>query len=160
MKRKHKKYSKPKRPFDKARIEEEAQIKKEFGLKNKREIWRAEAKLKSIRERAKELITKDIEEQKVFFEKLNKIGLKVNSIADVLSLDKKDILNRRLQTMVFKKGLAPTAKTARQLVTHKKVFIKGKIVNVPNYIVPVELEDKISLKISKKKIGFEEEKNA
>jgi len=159
MKRKHKKYSKPKRPFDKARIEEEAQIKKEFGLKNKREIWRAEAKLKAIRERAKRLIKKDIEEQKIFFEKLNKTGLNVKSIADVLSLDKKDILNRRLQTMVFKKGLAPTIKTARQLVTHKKVFVKGKIVNVPSYIVPVELEKGISLKVSKKKIGIEEKKN-
>ena len=159
MKRKHKKYSKPKRPFDKARIEEEAQIKKEFGLKNKREIWRAEAKLKAIRERAKRLIKKDIEEQKIFFEKLNKIGLNVKSIADVLSLDKKDILKRRLQTMVFKKGLAPTIKTARQLVTHKKVFVKEKIVNVPSYIVPVELEDKINLKVSKKKIGFGKKKN-
>ncbi len=158
MKRKHKKYSRPKRPFDKARIEEEAQIKKEFGLKNKKEIWRAEAKIKSIRARAKELITKEVGEQKVFFEKLNKMGLKVNSIADVLSLDKKDILNRRLQTMVFKKRLVPTVKTARQLITHRKVLIEGKVVNAPSYIVPVRLENKISLKISKKKIGFEENK--
>ena len=45
MKRKQKKYSKPKRPFDKKRIDEENQLKKEFGLKNKREIWKAEAKI-------------------------------------------------------------------------------------------------------------------
>ena len=45
MKRKHKIYSKPKRPFDKARIEEEGGIVEEFGLKNKREIWKAEASL-------------------------------------------------------------------------------------------------------------------
>lgn len=151
MKRKHKKYSRPKRPFDKTRIEEEAKIKKEFGLKNKREIWKAEAKIKTIRERAKKLIIKDIEEQKIFFEKLNKIGLKVNSIADVLSLGKRDILNRRFQTRVFKKRLASTVKTARQLITHKKVLIDGKVVNVPAYIVPVGLENKISLKVSKKK---------
>jgi small subunit ribosomal protein S4 len=92
----------------------------------------------------------------VFFEKLNKIGLKVDSIADVLSLDKKDILNRRFQTMVFKKRLSPTVKTARQLITHRKVLIEGKVVNAPSYIVPVGLENKISLKASKKKIGFEE----
>jgi len=122
MKRKHKNYSKPKRPFDKARIEEEAIIKKDFGLKNKKEIWKAEAKLKSIRERAKKLIKEDLEEQKTFFEKLKKIGLKVKSIAEVLSLDKRDVLNRRL-------------------------------VNVPGYIVPIDLEDKITLKVSKKKIG-------
>jgi len=152
MKRKHKKYSKPKRPFDKARIDEEAQIKKEFGLKNKREIWKAEAKLKSIRTRAKRLIKASDEEKKIFFEKLKKIGLNVNSLAEVLSLDKKDILNRRLQTIVYKKGLVPTVKTARQLITHKKVLINGRSVNIPSYIVPVELEDKISLKISKKRI--------
>ena len=56
MKRKHKQYSKPKRPFDKVRIDEEAKIKEEFGLKNKKEIWRAEARIKSIREKAKGLI--------------------------------------------------------------------------------------------------------
>jgi len=153
MKRKHKNYSKPKRPFDKARIEEEAIIKKDFGLKNKKEIWKAEAKLKSIRERAKKLIKEDLEEQKTFFEKLKKIGLKVKSIAEVLSLDKRDVLNRRLQTVVFKKGLTPTIKTARQMITHKKGLIDGKVVNVPGYIVPIDLEDKITLKVSKKKIG-------
>ena len=153
MKRKHKNYSKPKRPFDKTRIEEEAVIKKDFGLKNKKEIWKAEAKLKSMRERAKKLIKEDLEEQKTFFEKLKKIGLKVKSIAEVLSLDKRDVLNRRLQTVVFKKGLTPTIKTARQMITHKKVLIDGKVVNVPGYIVPIDLEDKITLKVSKKKIG-------
>ena len=56
MKRKHKKYSRPKRPFDKSRIDEEAQIIKDFGLKNKREIWKAEAKVKVMREKAKKLI--------------------------------------------------------------------------------------------------------
>ena len=56
MKRKHKKYSRPKRPFDKARIEEEKAIVKEFGLKNKKEVWKADAKVKSMREKAKKLI--------------------------------------------------------------------------------------------------------
>lgn len=151
MKRKHKIYSRPKRPFDKARIDEEVQIKKEFGLKNKREIWKAEAKVKTIRERAKKMITADAKEQQTFFDKLKKIGLDVNSIAEVLSLDKKDYLNRRLQTVVLKKGLVTTSKTARQMITHKKVLVDGKVVNIPSYIVPVELENKIKLKISKAK---------
>ena len=63
MKRKHKQYSRPKRPFDKERIIEEEQIKKEFGLKNKKEIWRSESKVKSIREKAKNLISAPKEEQ-------------------------------------------------------------------------------------------------
>src|SRR3990170_1642815 len=115
MKRKHKLYSRPKRPFDKARIEEEAKIKEEYGLKNKVEIWRAESAVKGIRSKAIKLIPENKEKQKAFFERLNKMGFKVNSIADVLSLEKKDYLNRRLQTVVFKKRLATTHKQARQM---------------------------------------------
>lgn len=159
MKRKHKTYSKPKRPFDKTRIDEEVAIKKEFGLKNKREIWKAEARIKSMREKAKKLIGKSEKEQKALFDRLNKIGMNVNSISDVLALDKKDYLKRRLQTIVLKKELATTAKGARQLISHKKVLVDGKAVNSPSYVVPVELENKISLKskkIKKKKIEAKE----
>ena len=151
MKRKHKRYSKPKRPFDKIRIDEEAQIIKEFGLKNKREIWKAEANINSIRKRAKELISSDPEEQQALFNKLKKIGINVNSIADVLSLDKQNYLKRRLQTVLVAKRMATTSKSARQLITHKKVLINGRVLNSPSYIVPIKLENKISLKETKKK---------
>ena len=146
MKRKHKKYSKPKRPFDKTRINEEAQIKKEFGLKNKKEIWKAEAKIKLIREKAKKLISASDKEQKALFDKLKKIGLNVNSIEDVLTLEKKDYLKRRLQTILVEKKLATTQKQARQMIVHKKVIIDKQGVNSPSYIVPVEIENKINLK--------------
>lgn len=146
MKRKHKTYSRPKRPFDKTRIEEEAIIKKDYGLKNKKEIWKADSKIKSIREKAKKLIGADEAEQKALFERLKKIGLDVNSISDVLSLDKKDYLDRRLQTILIKKKLATTPKSARQLITHKKVLVDGNVVNSPSFVVPVQLEDKIVLK--------------
>lgn len=162
MKRKHKTYSKPKRPFDKARIDEENLIKKEFGLKNKREIWKADAKIKSFREKAKKLIAAEPAKQKKLFEQLQRIGVDVSSIADILALDKKDYLNRRLQTIVVKKKLATTVKSARQLITHKKVLIENKVVNVPSYVVPVKLENKISLKKpakkEKKKVEVEETK--
>jgi small subunit ribosomal protein S4 len=140
MKRKHKIYSKPKRPFDKKRIEEE------FGLKNKKEIWKAEAKIKLFREKAKKLISSDEKSQSIFFEKLKKIGLNVNSISDVLALDKKDYLNRRLQTVLFKNSLAPTIKSARQMIVHKKVLIDNKIMNSPSYIIPKKFEDKMTIK--------------
>ncbi len=149
MKRKHKKYSKPKRPFDKERIDEEAKIKEEFGLKNKKEIRRAESEIKGIREKAKKLISASHEEQKALFERLKKIGLNVNSIADVLSLDKKDYLKRRFQTILVKKRLALSPKSARQLIVHKKVLINNNVVNSPSYIVPLDFEDKISLKANK-----------
>lgn len=147
MKRKHKLYSKPKKAFDKERIIEEEKIKKDFGLKNKTEIWKAESKIKKIKERAKGLISSHKEEQEVFFEKLRKIGLNVKSISEVLSLDKKDYLKRRLQTILVAKKLATTPKGARQMITHKKVLINGRVVSSPSYIVPIEMEDKISLKL-------------
>ncbi|MEK6926750.1 MAG: 30S ribosomal protein S4 [Nanoarchaeota archaeon] len=146
MKRKHKLYSRPKRPFEKARIEEEGRIKEEFGLKNKTEIWKAEAKIKAIREKAKKLISAGSEEQKAFFERLKKIGLKVNSISDVLTLEKRDYLQRRLQTIVFKRKLAQTPKAARQLITHKKILVEKEVVNSPSYIVLIEQETKIEIK--------------
>ena len=152
MKRKHKIYSKPKRPYDKARIDEEAGIKKEYGLKNKREIWKADAKVKSMREKAKKLIGKSEEEQKELFDILNKIGMNVNSIADVLALDKKDYLDRRLQTVVLKKKLAKSIKEARQLISHKKVLVEGSAVDSPSYVVPTALENKITIKETKKKV--------
>jgi small subunit ribosomal protein S4 len=161
MKRKHKIYSRPKRPFDKPRIEEEAGIIEEFGLKNKREIWKADAKIKSIREKAKKLISSKPEEQQVLFNKLNKMGLKVTSISSVLSLDKRDYMKRRLQTIVVEKKLASTPKQARQFIIHKKVFVDGAAVDSPSYVVPVELENKITLKekkIVKKKEKAEEDK--
>ena len=158
MKRKHKTYSKPKRPFDKTRIQEEAEIKKEFGLKNKREIWKADAKIKSIREKAKRLISSDESEKVAFFNRLKKMGFKINSISDVLSLDKKDYLRRRLQTVLVNKGIARTPKSARQLITHKKVLIAENSVNSPSYIVPTDLENKITIKpmkVKEKKIKEE-----
>ncbi len=157
MKRKHKTYSKPKRPFDKIRIDEEAKITKEFGLKNKKEIWKAEARIKSIREKAKKLISSSQEEQKLLFDNLKKTGFNVNSISDILSLDKKDYLKRRLQTVMVDKKLATTPKSARQLITHKKVFVDGRVINSPSYIVPVKLEGKISLKVMKSKVKKKEE---
>ncbi|MBT4258058.1 30S ribosomal protein S4 [archaeon] len=157
MKRKHKIYSRPKRPFDKTRIDEEAVIKKEFGLKNKKEIWKADAKIKSAREKAKKLISAKPEEQKELFDRLKKIGLEVNSIADILGLDKRDYLKRRLQTVVFEKKFANTISSSRQLIVHKKVLVNGEAINSPSYIVPVELENKISLKKTDKKVKGDSE---
>jgi small subunit ribosomal protein S4 len=159
MRKNHKTYSRPKRPFDKKRFEEEAQIKKEFGLKNKKEIWKANARIRVIREKAREHISSKEEEQKKLFNKLQKIGLNVNSIADVLSLEKRDYLKRRLQTRVFEKKLTPSIKTARQKITHKKVLVDGKVIDSPSYIVPISLEDKISLKKNKEKLPKEKIKN-
>ena len=139
--RKHKRYSRPKKPFEKQRIEEENEIIKEYGLKNKREIWKAEAAISRLRRIAKKLITSSQKEQEELFNKLNKIGLKVSSIPEVLALEKRDWIKRRLQSILLGKKLAKTPPHARQLIVHKRVKIKGRIVNQPSYIVRVDEED-------------------
>jgi small subunit ribosomal protein S4 len=148
MKRSRKKYEKPKRPWDKARIEKEGEILKNFGLRKKSELWRAEAILRKYRRMARDLAaSRDKEKEKVLIEKLKKIGvLKEGSkLDDVLALTIQDILERRLQTMVYRKGLANSIKHARQLIVHGHVKINGRKVNYPSYIVSKEEEDKIEV---------------
>lgn len=147
-----KRYKRPKQTFTKARIEEEREILNKYGLKNMREIWRAETEINRIRNQAKKLIVKP-ESQEDFFNRLIKIGLikKGSTIDDVLALTKEQLLERRLQTILFRKGLAKTIKEARQLITHKKVKIADRTVNIPSYIVKLNEEDKISLVQKKEK---------
>lgn len=147
MKKQNKKYSRPRKPFDKARIDEENVLKEEYGLKNKREIWKAEAAIGRIRNLAKRLITKSEEEKTAFAKRLQKRGFNVNSIADALALKKEDWLKRRLQTIVFSKKLTNTPKQARQFVSHKHVLIGEQIINIPSYQVSLEQEPLVKLNI-------------
>ena len=160
MKRQKKKYSRPRRPFDKARIDEENVLRERYGLKNKKEIWKADASIGRIRNMAKQLITADEEEKKAFVARLQKKGFMVESIADALALDKEDWLKRRLQTIVHAKGLANTPKQARQFITHKNVSINGQVVNIPSYQVSLEEEPQVKvnivLKTKKEKSKVEE----
>lgn len=146
MIRKHKKYSRPRTLYDKERITQENVLLKKYGLKNKREIWKEEAKVKYFRNRAKELITADSKEQQRFFGKLQKLGLSVKSIADILALTKEDIMARRLATLLVKRGLATTPQQARQMIVHKRITINHTIINSPSYLVGIHEEDHISLK--------------
>ncbi|MBN1293247.1 MAG: 30S ribosomal protein S4 [Candidatus Latescibacteria bacterium] len=45
------------------------------------------------------------------------------------------ILETRLDNLVYRSGFAHTIREARQLVTHKHIMVDGKIVNVPSYLV-------------------------
>jgi len=146
-KRSTKKYSRPRKPFDKARIENENQLREKYGLKNKREIWKADASIGRIRNLAKQLITKSEEEKQAFIKRLQEKGFNVNSIADALSLNKEDWLKRRLQTIVFLKKVSTTPKQARQLIAHKHVFVGGRIVNIPSYMVSLEEESSVKSNI-------------
>ncbi|MBT4165880.1 30S ribosomal protein S4 [archaeon] len=147
MKKQQKKYSRPQKPFDKARIDEENVLREKYGLKTKREIWKADAAIKRVRNLAKKLITASDEEKSGFIERYQKKGFPVESIADALALDKEDWLKRRLQTIVVAKKFANTPKQARQLITHKHVAIGNQIVNVPSYQVGMVEEGEVKLNL-------------
>ncbi len=142
------KYSKPKKMLDKARIIEESKLKKMYGLKNMRELWMVVHELKKARHEARRLLslteTQRKNEERVVLSKLQKLAILDNngSVEDILSLTIKDILERRLQTRVLRKGLAKTMAQSRQLITHGFIAIDNKAVNVPSYIVTGE-EDKL-----------------
>ena len=147
MRRFKKKYKRPKKPFDKERIEREKELIKKYGLKNKREIWKAETILRNFRRIARRLAAEKNEKlEKQLLNKLKRLGImESGNIDDVLNLTVEDILKRRLQTIVYLKGLAKTPKHARQLITHGHILISGRRVRFPSYMVPKEEEDKISL---------------
>jgi len=159
IRKKRRLYSRPKKLYDRVRIDAENEIVKKYGLKNKKEIWKAKSFVSKLRKRAKDLIGAQKEKQQTFFEKLNRMGISVSEISDVLGLTEENLLNRRLQSVLVKKKLARSPNQARQLIVHKNVIVGKNVVNIPSFLVTRDLEDKISLKIKKVKID-EENKNS
>ena len=154
-----KRWEKPKKLFDKSRIERERKLVRIYGFKRKREIWKMEYLFKNYKRRARSILANYKEDDKrILVNKLAGIGVlsKDASLDDVLNLDLENFLDRRLQTIVHKKGLANTIKEARQLITHKKVFVGDRIIDQPNYIVSVNEENNIKLKEKIKKPKKEE----
>lgn len=146
-KKQKRKYSKPKLPYQKERLDKERKIREMFGLKRKKEIWKMNDKLREFRRRARKMQAEDNKKgEKELLDKLKKTGIldkKDASLEDVLNLEIKDILKRRLQSLVFEKKLANTPKQARQLVVHKHVKVNDRVVDSPGYLVPKNEENTI-----------------
>jgi small subunit ribosomal protein S4 len=163
MKKQKKKFEKPLRPWDKTRIEEERKIIQNYGLRRKREIWKTESILRNYRRIARNLAAKrDKEKEKILLDKLFKMGLisKDANLDDVLALTIKKLLDRRLQTLVFKKGLASTPKQARHFIVHGHIALDERRVKWPSVIVPIAEENKISLYEKSKIKGVKVEKKS
>jgi|ETNmetMinimDraft_2_1059921.scaffolds.fasta_scaffold10396_2 small subunit ribosomal protein S4 len=166
-KKHRKKYSTPLHPWQATRIEEEKQILNEYGLRNKKEIWKLDSLLRRFRSQAKKLIASTTDqarkEEKLLIVKLAKLGL-LNEEAhldDVLGLNLRDVLERRLQTLVYRKNLARSAEQARQFIIHGHVVIDNKKITVPSYLVKKDEEDKLNFlsKSSLSKIDHPERVN-
>lgn len=116
-------------------------------MRNKREFWKMRTELANFRDLARQSRTLSTEVatevQRDLIKKLNRLGIlgPEAEFDDVLLLTVEDMLKRRLQTLVFEKGLAQTIYQARQLIVHGHIQIKGKKINAPSYIVKREEED-------------------
>ena len=147
MKKQRKKFSRPLKPYDKGRIENEHKISQKYGLRRKREIWKAEAILREFRERARNLAARrNKEEEHLLLDKLHKFGLipKNSNLDDVLSLTLDKLLDRRLQTIVHSKGLAHTPKQARQFIVHGHIAINGRRTRWPSQLVMTDQESEVN----------------
>ena len=141
MKKQRPTYSKPTKKFDKRRIVEEAELMRNYGLKNKKELWKAKQVISNFRNTARSLFTDDTGKDE-FFAKLKREGIIKGDfeLDDVLGLKVKDLLERRLQTIAFRKGLAQSVGQARQLITHGHIMVGDEVVSVPSYHVNVDEE--------------------
>ncbi len=148
-KRQRKSYETPRHPWRRDQLELELHLMGEYGLRNKRELWRCKTMLSQVRGIARSLLGSTAEErehlEREYLSKLGRIGVLSESanIDEVLDLEIRDLLERRLQTVVFRRGLAKSVFQARQLVSHGHISIAGKIVSVPGYMVKRDEEQKL-----------------
>jgi small subunit ribosomal protein S4 len=141
-------YETPNHPFQSGRIAEERELLTRYGLKNKVELWRAQSELRSYRREARKHLAKHDEsnqEEILFLAKLKRCGIvnQDSQLEEVLTLDVNTILERRLQTLVYRSGLANTIKQARQFIVHGHISLNEHCVDIPSYKVKVEEESSL-----------------
>merc|ERR1712023_361162 len=146
----------PRRPFEKARLDQELKLIGEYGLRNKKEVWRVKYTLAKIRKASRELLTLDEKDPKRLFEgnallrRLHRYGIleeDKNELDYVLSLKTEDFLERRLQTLVYKLGLAKSIHHARVLIKQRHIRVGRQVVDVPSFLVRVESQRHIDFSL-------------
>ena len=144
-------WKKPKRPLNYNLMMDELKTLGTFGLKTKRELWKARTNLSKLRHQARSLLAlrQEIRKEKepILINSLSKIGLvdKNSTLDAVLNLQVIDLLSRRLQTIVQRKLYFKTPYHARQAIVHGHVMIGDRIITIPSYVVKIDEEPKIHL---------------
>jgi small subunit ribosomal protein S4 len=147
-------YETPKHPWEAARMEEEAKLLQKYGLKNKRELWKAQSVLRGFRRQARDLQARlrageaqARRETDQLLGRLTRLGVLAAgapTIDDVLALTTEDLLKRRFEWVVFSRGLAPTPFGARQWIVHGHFSVGDHRVTRPGYLVPHAEESQIA----------------
>ncbi|MCO5383497.1 MAG: 30S ribosomal protein S4 [Methanosarcina barkeri] len=152
--KKSKSYETPRHPWQEARMAAEVQLVKAYGLRNKREVWKAASMLRMYRSEARNLLANVAEGQDGELEghlktqsdeilsKLIRYGIikSDSNIDDILSLKTENLLERRLQTQVLRLGLARTVVQARQFITHGHIAVNGRKATIPSMLISKEDE--------------------
>ncbi|APX96478.1 MULTISPECIES: 30S ribosomal protein S4 [Natronorubrum] len=147
-----KQYETPNHPYQGERIASEHSLLDRYGLSNKEELWRAQSELRSYRREARELLGQAQDDETVirrseeFLGRLKRVGIldEADELGDVLSLEIEDVLERRLQTVAYRKGLANTPQQARQFIVHGHVVVGDQRQRIPSYVVDVDEEDLVA----------------
>ena len=148
--RQRRKYETPRFPWRTDVLQSELKLIGQYGLRNKRELWHHKTTLSRFRELARSLLGMPAEQrqrmEKQLLDRLSRLGILAETavLDDVLDLAIEDLLERRLQTMVFSKGMAKSVYQARQLITHGHIAIDGRRVPSPSYIVLKDDEAKLA----------------
>ena len=149
-------YATPRRPFEKARLDQELKLIGEYGLRNKREVWRVKYSLAKIRTAARTLLTLEEKDHRRLFEgnallrRLVRIGVLDEAhmkLDYVLGLKIEDFLERRLQTQVFKLGLAKSIHHARVLIKQRHIRVRKQMVDIPSFIVRLDSQKHIDFSL-------------
>lgn len=150
-------YVTPRRPYEKERLDQELKLIGQFGLRNKREVWRVKYTLAKIRKAARELLTLDEKDPRRLFQgnallrRLVRIGVLDESrmkLDYVLGLRIEDFFERRLQTQVLKQGLAKSIHHARVLIRQRHIRVRKQVVNVPSFVVRLDSEKHIDFSLN------------
>jgi len=147
-----KKYNTPAHPWNRITIDEERVLVQEYGLQKKKEIQIANSFLKKYKDITKRLIAdttaQGAKERQQMLDKLQRLGLLRGEakLDQVLSITLKDILERRIQSIVCRKGLSKGMWQARQFITHRHIAIGDKEITSPSYLVSLSEEGIIAFK--------------
>jgi len=142
-------WRKPKRPLNYELKMDELQTLGTFGLRTKRELWKAHTELSRVRQQARSLLalTQKVraEKEPILLKSLSRIGLISDNatLDDVLNLKPTDLLARRLQTIVSNKLGFKTPYQARQAVIHGHIMVGDRKVDIPSYTVTIAEEDSV-----------------